>query len=358
VATLHEITRTLLAIPREAGTPEAAAAREIVSDYLERLGYQVVVQKFSFSPASLKAFPIFGDGLGLLALILFPLLGTSGVPAWAALAAWVGGLAVLGIIAGGVGVGWVPLGDKLREDANLVATRPGDRPRRWVVAHLDTKAQAHSMAGRLVAVWITAAAIVGLTALATLRLGGPVPLLWLAVGCGVAVLAAFLARRGRLQGWSPGARDNGTGIVAALAAAESGPASGLGILITGAEEFGLVGARVFARLAPEIRDSEFVNIDTVDDDGILYLVSHDARGAQLARTIEPHLAGLGLSIRRRRLPLGIFVDSAPLARAHATAITVGRLTWGTLRRIHTSGDTLEGLSMLTAETLGKSIATN
>jgi hypothetical protein len=358
VATLAEITRALLAIPREAGTPEAAVARELVSDHLERLGYDVEVQKFSFSPASLKAFPLFGDGLGLLALVLFPLLGTSGVPAWAALAVWVGGLAVVAILAGGVGVGWVPLGDKLREDANLIATRPGDRPRRWVVAHLDTKAQAHSMAGRLVAVWVSALAIVGLTALAAIRLSGRLSPLWVGAVCGLAVLAAFLARRGRLQGRSPGARDNGTGIVAALAAAESAPASGLGILITGAEEFGLVGARVFARLASGIRDSEFVNVDTVDDEGMLYLVSHDAKGERLAQAIEPDLARLALPVRRRRLPLGIFVDSAPLARAHAAAITVGRLTWGTLRRIHTSADTGEGLSMLTAEAVGKAIATN
>ncbi|MFL5403620.1 MAG: M28 family peptidase [Gemmatimonadales bacterium] len=358
MGSLHDITQKILALPREAGTPEAAAARELVADHLELLGYEVVVQKFSFSPASLKAFPLFGDGLGLLALILFPLLGTSAVPAWAALAVWAGGLAVLSIAAAGIGLGWVPLGEAAREDANLIATRPGDRPRRWVVAHLDTKAQAHSMAGRLVAVWVTGGAIVVLTAMVAVRLGGRLSPGWLAIGCGAALLAGFLARRGRLKGRTVGARDNGTGLVAVLAAAESAPSSGLGILITGAEEFGLVGARVFARVTPDIRASEFVNVDTVDDEGTLYLVSHDAKGEHLARAVEPLLAATTGPVRRRRLPLGIFVDSAPLAQAHASAITIGRLTWQTLRRIHTTADTVDGLSLTTAEAVGKAIALN
>ena len=67
------------------------------------------------------------------------------------------------------------------------------------------------------------------------------------MGAVLALLAGFLAGRGRLKGRSHGARDNGTGIVAALAAAATAiPVWAFSI--TGAEEFGLVGARVFARL--------------------------------------------------------------------------------------------------------------
>jgi hypothetical protein len=356
VLTLDETTRKILALPREAGTAEAETARELVSTYLKALGYTIVLQRFSFAPSSLRAFPVFGDGLGLLALILFPLLGTGRVPAWSALAVWTGGLAATAIVAAGVGLGWVPFGEPLREDANLIATRGNGRPRRWIVAHLDTKAQGHSMAGRLVAVWIAALAIGGLSVLAALRLNGPVAPIWLGVGGGMALLSGFLARRGRLRGRSQGARDNGTGVAAVLAAAEAAPPSGLGILITGAEEFGLVGARVFARLTPEVGDAEFVNVDTVDQEGLLYLVSHDARGERLARRLEPVLARIGLPLKRRRLPLGIFVDSVPLAQAGAPAVTIGRLTWSTLRRIHTPADTPDGLSLDTAVQVGRAIA--
>jgi hypothetical protein len=356
VLTLDETVRKILARPREAGTAEAATARELVTTYLQGLGYTVVLQKFTFTPSSLRAFPVFGDGLGLLALILLPLLGTGSVPAWSALTVWTLGLTATAVVAAGVGLGWVPFGDALREDANLIATRGAARPRRWIVAHLDTKSQGHSMAGRLVAVWLAALCIGALSLLALLRLRGPVSPLWLALGGGSALVAAFLARRGRLEGSSQGARDNGTGIMAALAAAEAAPMGSLGVLITGAEEFGLVGARVFAQLAPNLRDSEFVNVDTVDQEGLLYLVSHDSRGGQLTRNIEPALSSVGLPLKRRRLPLGIFVDSAPLARAGAAAMTIGRLTWKTLRRIHTPADTPEDLSLDTAKRVGRAIA--
>lgn len=353
---LKETALQILALPREAGTPEAAKARELVATYLVGLGYTVVSQGFTFAPSSLTAFPIFGAGLGGLALVLFPFLTSHQLPPWAALAVWVSGLLALAIVATGVGLGWVHLGEGLREDANLIATRGKTPPRRWVVAHLDSKAQGHSMAGRLVAVWIVGLAIVALTALALVRTSGPLSPALAGFSAVLAILAGVLAGRGRLRGRSHGARDNGTGVIAALAAAAA-PDSAVGILITGAEEFGLVGARVFTRLTPNAGEAEYVNVDTVDQEGKLYLVSHNAGGEGLARALEPQLAHIGLPMQRRRLPLGIFVDSGPLARV-APAVTVGRLTWRTLRCIHTAADTPAGLSFRVAEQVGKAIASN
>ena len=197
------------------------------------------VQRFTFTPASLNAFPIFGAGLGGLALVLLPFLYLSQLPPWAALVAWLAGLLVLGVLAGGVGLGWLPLGDTLREDANLIATRAGQRPRRWIVAHLDSKAQGHSMAGRLVAVWAVIVAIVALTACAVARLGGALPPVGLVLAAVTTIAAGFLAGRGRLRGESLGARDNGSGIAAALVAADLSSDPRVGILISGAEEFGV-----------------------------------------------------------------------------------------------------------------------
>jgi Peptidase family M28 len=356
--TLPELTRQLLSVPREAGTPDAAKARELIADHLRRLGYKIEIQRFFFSPASLRAFPLFGAGLGGLAVILLPLLYSHQAPPWAALALWAAGLAALLVLVSGVGLGWVALGESAREDANLVATRGGDRPRRWIVAHLDSKAQGHSMAGRLIAVWVTVLATAALSVLALARLNAPVGAVWLVAGAALALAAGFLAGKGQLRGRSPGARDNGSGIVAVLTAAEASSDPGLGILITGAEEFGLVGARVFAHLlSPGLQDMEFVNVDTVDEEGTLSLVSHNTRGQQLAGKLEPALARLGMPIRSRRLPIGIFVDSVPLARV-APAITIGRLTWRTLQRIHTPADTADGLSLETARRLGKALASN
>ena len=351
---LKQTALQILALAREAGTPEAAQARQHVSTYLTQLGYDVVVQRFTFNPSTLLAFPVFGAGLGGLALILFPFLSSDGFPPWAPLAIWSMGLLALSLLALGVGMGWVPLGEGTREDANLVATRGGTAPRRWIVAHLDSKAQGHSMAGRLVAVWTTGLGVAAISALVLARLNGALSPVLAGGGIVLGLVAGLLAGRGRLKGRSHGARDNGTGVVAALAAAAV-PEAHTGILITGAEEFGLIGARVFARIFQPEPGVEFVNVDTVDQEGTLYLVSHNANAERLAGVLEGSLAGLGLPIRRRRLPLGIFVDSAPLARI-APSVTIGRLTWRTLRCIHTPADISTGLSFRTAEQVGRAIA--
>ena len=270
-----------------------------------------------------------------------------------------GGLLLLAVASVGIGLGWLPLGGGTREDANLVATR-GDAPiRRWIVAHLDTKAQVQSMAGRLVAVWVIGAAVAGLAALALARLGGTVSVPAAGMGAAMAVLAGALAGRGRLRGVTPGARDNGTGVAAALAAAEALDDPATGILITGAEEFGLVGARVFAAHGGAgLRETVIVNLDTIDQEGELAVVSHDARGTALARREAPRLAAAGLPPRLRRLPVGILTDSLPFARAGIPAVTIGRLTWRTLRTIHTPQDTPAGLSLETAVRVGRALAAN
>ena len=345
----------VLALTREAGSPGAAEARDLLRVLLTRLGYDVEVQRFAFSPRSLDAFPLAGAGLGWLALLQIPLLVMPRLPAWSALALWLAGLVALLFVALGTALGWGGRGD-LREDATLIARRGGGTVRRWIVAHIDTKAQGHSMAGRLVAVWIMVAAIIVLTLLAILRLGSAVSVGPVAAAAALALTAGYLAGKGRLRGATTGARDNGSGLVAALAAAEVSRDTATGILLTGAEEFGLVGARVLAETRADlVRETEIVNFDTLDECGALSLVSHDGPGRALAARLGPVLASPDVPVRQRRLPLGIFVDSYPLSRAGARAVTVGRLDWSTLRRLHTPADSAEGLSFATALRAGRAV---
>ena len=253
---------------REAGTPAAVEARALVTAHLQSLGYSVTEQPFTFRPSSLNGFPLFGAGLGGAALLLFPLLVLPSAPSWAAIAMLAGSLAALTPLAFGVGLGWIPLGGEVRQDANLIATRGGARVSRWLVAHLDTKAQLQSMAGRLIAVWVVILAAALQLGLGIRRLDGPLAVESAAVGSAFALLAGALAGRGRLRGLSAGARDNGSGVAAALAAAEASRGEETGVLITGAEEFGMVGVRVFARLdAARLESSVAVNFDTIDDEG-------------------------------------------------------------------------------------------
>ena len=355
MTSLSETAGRLLAEHREAGTAEAERARAAVTGHLESPGYRVTAQRFRFHPSALLGFPILGAGIGGAALLALPLLHLPAVPPWGALAVWVTVLSASVCLAVSVAAGWLQFGEA-REDANLIAVRSDVPVRRWIVAHLDTKAQVQSMAGRLVAVWVLAAAVAVDGGLAAARLSGPVPLALGAIGAGLAVLAGALAGRGRQRGTSRGARDNGTGVVAALAFADANTDPASGILITGAEEFGLVGARVYAGVQESLAEVQVVNLDTIDQEGRLYVVTHDRRGASSAARVTAQLAAAGLPARSRRLPVGILVDSLPLARAGASALTIGRLNWRTLRIIHTSADRPEGLSLEMAERVGRAIA--
>lgn len=260
------------------------------------------------------------------------------------------------MLAWGLGTGAAVPGAEQRDDANLIATR-GDTPvDRWIVAHVDTKAQGHSMAGRLGAVWVLVATILTGTALALFRaMTGPPATAVVAGFAGMSLAAGLLARRSRLRGSTVGARDNGTGLLAALVAAERSTEARVGFLFTGAEEFGLVGARIAAEGGLAGPGAEVVNLDTLDQVGRLYLVHHGGPGKGLAERLRPLVAGIAPETRVRRLPMGILTDSLPFARRGVAAVTIGRLDWGTLRRIHTAGDTPDGLELTTALALGEAV---
>ena len=214
------------------------------------------------------------------------------------------------------------------------------------------------MAGRLVSIWVVVIAVVVLILLAAWRLigGAPLPSVTATCGAGVALIAAIFAAGSRLRGSSPGARDNGTGLLGVLSAAQERPDSTVGIILTGAEEFGLLGARHLARAEPALlRDTEVINLDTLADRGSFYIVTHNSAAVPLANRLQRRLAGLGLPIIQRRLPVGILVDSLAMAPLASGAVTVARLDWTVLRLMHTPRDTNQGLDPRFAEAIGRLI---
>ncbi len=351
-----QVVAAVLRLEREAGTPEAADARRLLSEHLQALGFRVEVQRFVFSTGTLAALPIFGAGLGWITVITLPLLLLQGAPAWGAVTTWVIGLVALGLIVAGIALGWAPARGEKREDANLIVRRPDAQVDRWIVAHVDTKAQRQSMAGRLVALGVIAVAVLLMTGMAVVRLWLVPPTAAVAGVAGLVLAASVLAARARLRGRTVGARDNGSGLVAALVAAETADER-TGFIFTGAEEFGLVGARILAQQVPElVRGRDVINLDTIDDTGDVAVVSHDRHGAELAERLAALLHAPEHRVRRRRLPPGIMVDSLALARAGARAVTVARLDWGTLRVIHTPRDSIGDPAFATARWIGAAIA--
>jgi hypothetical protein len=235
--------------------------------------------------------------------------------------------------------------------SNFMAIKPGSRPRYLVMAHFDSKSQPVPLAfrGPAIAIAIVAwIAFVIYTLLALLDTVWIVPrfTMMFAVLCfisGVVLVFYWVDNR------SPGALDNATGLatllgVAELTAADNGD---VGYLLTDAEEFGLVGAREIAsKLDPVIG---VINIDSIDDEGNFFILE---KFGLPARHIAPHLAAalltaatdLNLPAQRRNVPFGLLVDHIPLAQRNLPAVTLGRVTWASLRRVHRPNDSIDALN--------------
>jgi hypothetical protein len=215
------------------------------------------------------------------------------------------------------------------------------------------------MAGRLVAVWWVVVSVALMLGLAVLRLWSgtrPIDPILVVAMVAVAVIAGTLAGRGRLKGTTQGARDNGTGLLALVSAVEHTRDPGIGVIVTGAEEFGMVGARHLVQSEPAlVAGAAVINLDTLSDSGSLYLITHRASGSALANTLRDVLQPLGVSVIQRKLPLGIVTDGVSLAGVAGAVVDVSRLDWSVLRLMHTPLDTPDRLDPIFAESLGRSL---
>jgi hypothetical protein len=219
---------------------------------------------------------------------------------------------------------------------NLIASRPSDRPAvrpsTWLVAHYDSKGQPISMATRIIG---AAALVVGaVTALGGLAVGWMIPVAVALVAFGVGVMA-----RNRVTDASPGAVDNASAVVAVFAILDLlPPDAAVGVLLTDAEEWGLLGARALVQeRSALLLGAAVVNLDGLDDRGRTIAFLH--RRGPVGRAVAVELGAL-------RAPwLPILVDGIALARGSVECVTIMRGDWQTARVVHTPGDTAERLTL-------------
>jgi hypothetical protein len=205
--------------PRPAGSDAEALARAHCADALRAAGFTVRERPFAYS-AAVGGWGMPAAGLAWIAtLAAAARAGGAGRP-WLALGILVGALAALAAVAPRAAADGVLGFPALRRRAtNLVATRGGDAPAVWLVAHVDSKSQPVPMAARVVGVAATALGWVAAVGLAAAQaLGAPVAPAWAPlalVGGALAlpVVGSVIGDR------SPGALDNASGVVTVLLAA-------------------------------------------------------------------------------------------------------------------------------------------
>ena len=223
--------------------------------------------------------------------------------------------------------GWPPA-----DGMNLLAVRPRSRVAVWLVAHYDSKGQPLSMAARLLcAAGCAMTVAVGIGSIAA----GVPPLAAVPTG----LLAALFVTLNRVHNGSPGAVDNGSGVLTALATVDAlSPEFPVGLMFLDAEEWGLGGARALLReRANLLRDTTVVNFDGIDDCG---------RPIAFVHRPGPTVDRIVGALRARRLRwLPVVVDGLALRRGARECVTIMRGDWGTARVVHTPRDTVDRLTL-------------
>ena len=230
---------------------------------------------------------------------------------------------------------------------NLIATRPSGRqavrPSVWLAAHYDSKGQPISMATRLLGAGAAVLGVAGL--LVALAIGAT-----LVPGIVLTLAGAVVLSRNRVTDGSPGAVDNASGVLAALATADRLPRDmPLGVILLDAEELGLVGARALARERPEVlHGTAVVNFDGLDDAGrpIAFLHRRGPVGESAGKALR--------ALRARWLP--VVVDGIVLAGAARECVTIMKGGWGTARIVHTARDTTDRLTLAGVRGVAEGVA--
>jgi hypothetical protein len=325
--------------PRPAGSDAEERARRYAETVLEGAGFHVTREPFSYSTFPGRYGTPIGGAIAAATVLLAAVAGLTTRGAYAPIAEVVVGLLVLGAFA------WSMLGEAVltlpvarAHGVNVMATRPGQAPRVWLVAHLDSKSQPVPSLLRVIGVLVLTSALV-LAIVATAMQLASLPsrtVWWLAVlgavlGAGPVVASVVGSR-------SAGALDNASGVAAVLSAAEMlAPGAAVGVLLPSAEELGLAGARAWARTrAPGVA----LNCDGVDDDGALTIM-HGANPPM--GVVNAVRSAAARDVHVRLMPLGLLTDSVALADRGWRAITLSRGSLASLRRVHTPHDSLEAL---------------
>jgi hypothetical protein len=331
--------------PRAAGTEGETRVRRFCADYLERAGFVVTEEDFSYSALPGKwGVPL----VGLLSLAWFAVLGASLARAEQdhSVRAAMTFLALLFALYVGLRSQMVRPRFMLRSARNLVAVR-GAHPAVWLMAHLDTKSQPVPMLARIAGIILAAAAVLATMVASFISLVYDIGnAFWLPVTLAGAA-GSLLVLLSTVGNQSRGALDNATGVAAVLLLARGARKEApVGVLLTSAEELGLAGAWAWVREQAGrhvVRDKRYaINFDGLDDVGSLTCMSDP--DDPFAGALRRAASSRGSYLTMRKVLPGIMVDSTALGRSGWHAVTISKGNFSTLARIHTPADSPDRLS--------------
>ena len=270
--------------------------------------------------------------------------------------------------------GLYDVGRRLRTE-NIIAMNGQKRDRNTAtflfVAHYDSKSQTLPIAARAVSYGIAIIGLVALTVVSAIKVGTnsvwlPDYLVWSVAG--ITVFCLLLLQANTTQNRSPGAFDNASGVGVMLEVARVVMAldtkKPITFLATGAEEYGMCGALRYIQAHADEYDREntyVINLDGLGvGNGVNMVTRYGIPPVHTTRTLADLFRAsgesLGVRVSERYLPVGVGLDSIPIASRGFETVTltaggVGRVAL----KIHSKRDQVDLLNMESLQQAGELI---
>ena len=376
----HHITQ--LAFPRLVGSAGEAEAQDYIVQQFKALGLDVSWEPFFFTKFPAEVLPRILSALFVPVVLSVPWLGER-FPIPVCLACLLSlSIAMLFTQWHKRFEGMYDVGRRHRTE-NIIATnhrkRGSNAPAFLFVAHYDSKSQILPIAVRVVSYGIAIFGLIVLTIVMVINVAiliwfpDYITLVWLPdfIVWGVTVtttLCMLLLQINFTQNRSPGGFDNASGVGVMLEVARvvmaSGEEKSVTFLAAGAEEYGMCGALRYIQAHTHEYDRENTYVINLDGLGVGNGVSIVTRYGippvhttnALAGLFQTSGESLGIQVSERYLPIGVGLDSIPIASRGFETVTLTAGDVGKVAlKIHSTQDKCDLLDIKSLQQVGELI---
>ena len=368
----HHITQ--LAFPRLAGSIGEANAQAYIVKHFKALGLEVSRETFSFTKFPAEVLPRILCGLFVPVVLSVPWFGEQ-------FSILVCLACLLSLSIALLFTQWQKQFEGLYNvgrrhySENIVATngveQNRDTPSILFVAHYDSKSQILPIAIRAVAYGIAILGLIGLTITTVIQV---ITFVWLPdyivwSVAGITIFCLSLLQINFTQNHSPGGFDNASGVGVMLEVARvvmaRGEKKSITFLAAGAEEYGMCGALRYIQKHADEYDRNHTYVINLDGLGVGNAVNvitrygippiHTTR--TLAEVLRTSGKSLGIKVSERYLPIGVGLDSIPIASRGFEVVTLTAGDVGSVAlKIHSKQDRSDLIHTESLQQVGALIA--
>ncbi|MDD9974770.1 MAG: M20/M25/M40 family metallo-hydrolase [Candidatus Poribacteria bacterium] len=362
-----------LAFPRLVGSAGETEAQDYIVQQFKALGLNVLWEPFSFTKFPAEVLPRLLSALFVPVVLSVPWFGARfPIPVCVA--------CLLSLSVAMYFTQWhkrfeglYDVGKKHRTE-NIIATNSrkpdNNTPAFLFVAHYDSKSQVLPIAVRAISYGIAIIGLVILTIVMVVKVGRgvwlPDAIVWSIAG--ITTFCLLLLQINLTQNHSPGAFDNASGVGVMLevarAVVERGERKSVTFLAAGAEEYGMCGALRYVQAHTDEYDRENTYVINLDGLGVGNGVSVVTRygippvrtTSALIRLFRTSGESLGIQVSERYLPIGVGLDSIPVASRGLETVTLTAGDVGSAAlRIHSKRDRSDLLNVESLQQVGELI---